>query len=191
MTNSIKLNKDVKKYLKKLYMKGSFNDVKIKDKESDSLSWNNLSITFKFKNGVLLNFWLKGNNLKYTIFSVLQPISACKECEMYNFKATELNIVDIAPIYDDIVKKIDKLFEYIWAISTLFNSVAFKLYISHSLQAEIGSKTLKIVYFKLLPFNQKFNKTPFLNLKVMLKLFQLKLSLSLSFIFTSLKLLFI
>ena len=93
-------------------MKGSFNDVKIKDKESDSLSWNNLSITFKFKNGVLLNFWLKGNNLKYTIFSVLQPISACKECEMYNFKATELNIVDIAPIYDDIVKKIDKLFEY-------------------------------------------------------------------------------
>lgn len=48
-------------------MKGSFNDVKIKDKESDSLSWNNLSITFKFKNGVLLNFWLKGNNLKYTI----------------------------------------------------------------------------------------------------------------------------
>lgn len=112
MTNSIKLNKDVKKYLKKLYIKGSFNDVKIKDKESDSLSWNNLSITFKFKNGVLLNFWLKGNNLKFTIFSVLQPISACKECEMYNFKATELNIVDIAPIYDDIVKKIDKLFEY-------------------------------------------------------------------------------
>lgn len=80
MTNSIKLNKDVKKYLKKLYTKGNFSDVKIKDKESDSLSWNNLSITFKFKNGVLLNFWLKGNNLKYTIFSVLEPISACKEC---------------------------------------------------------------------------------------------------------------
>ena len=57
MTNSIKLNKDVKKYLKKLYTKGNFSDVKIKDKESDSLSWNNLSITFKFKNGVLLNFW--------------------------------------------------------------------------------------------------------------------------------------
>lgn len=49
MTNSIKLNKDVKKYLKKLYTKGNFSDVKIKDKESDSLSWNNLSITFKFK----------------------------------------------------------------------------------------------------------------------------------------------
>ena len=96
MTNSIKLNKDVKKHLKKLYIKGNFNDVKLKDKESDSLSWNNLSITFKFKNGVLLNFWLKGNNLKYTVFSVLEPISACKECEMYNFKATELNNVEIA-----------------------------------------------------------------------------------------------
>lgn len=112
MTNSIKLNKDVKKYLKKLYIKGNFNDVKLKDKESDSLSWNNLSITFKFKNGVLLNFWLKGNNLKYTVFSVLEPISACKECEMYNFKATELNNAKIAPIYEDIVKKIDKLYEY-------------------------------------------------------------------------------
>ena len=112
MTNSIKLNKDVKKYLKKLYIKGNFNDVKLKDKESDSLSWNNLSITFKFKNGVLLNFWLKGNNLKYTVFSVLEPISACKECEMYNFKTTELNNVDIAPIYENIVKKIDKLYEY-------------------------------------------------------------------------------
>lgn len=112
MTNSIKLNKDVKKYLKKLYIKGNFNDVKLKDKESDSLSWNNLSITFKFKNGVLLNFWLKGNNLKYTVFSVLEPISVCKECEMYNLKATELNNVDIAPIYENIVKKIDKLYEY-------------------------------------------------------------------------------
>ena len=112
MTNSIKLNKDVKKYLKKLYIKGNFNDVKLKDKESDSLSWNNLSITFKFKNGVLLNFWLKGNNLKYTVFSVLEPISAFKECEMYNLKATELNNVDIAPIYENIVKKIDKLYEY-------------------------------------------------------------------------------
>lgn len=112
MTNSIKLNKDVKKYLKKLYIKGNFNDVKLKDKESDSLSWNNLSITFKFKNGVLLNFWLKGNNLKYTVFSVLEPISACKECEMYNLKATKLNNVDIAPIYENIVKKIDKLYEY-------------------------------------------------------------------------------
>ena len=30
MTNSIKLNKDVKKYLKKLYTKGNFSDVKIK-----------------------------------------------------------------------------------------------------------------------------------------------------------------
>ncbi len=112
MTNSIKLNKDVKKYLKKLYIKGNFSDVKIKDKESDSLSWNNLSITFKFKNGVLLNFWLKGNNLKYTIFSVLEPISACKECEMYNLKATELNSVDIAPIYSNIIEKINKLYEY-------------------------------------------------------------------------------
>lgn len=112
MTNSIKLNKDVKKYLKKLYIKGNFNDVKLKDKESDSLSWNNLSITFKFKNGVLLNFWLKGNNLKYTVFSVLEPISACKECEMYNFKTTELNNVDIAPIYENIVNKINKLYEY-------------------------------------------------------------------------------
>ena len=112
MTNSIKLNKDVKKHLKKLYIKGNFNDVKLKDKESDSLSWNNLSITFKFKNGVLLNVWLKGNNLKYTVFSVLEPISACKECEMYNFKATELNNVDIAPIYENIVNKIDKLYEY-------------------------------------------------------------------------------
>lgn len=112
MTNSIKLNKDVKKYLKKLYIKGNFSDVKIKDKESDSLSWNNLSITFKFKNGVLLNFWLKGNNLKYTIFSVLEPISACKEYEMYNLKATELNSVDIAPIYSNIIEKINKLYEY-------------------------------------------------------------------------------
>lgn len=112
MTNSIKLNKDVKKYLKKLYIKGNFNDVKLKDKESDSLSWNNLSITFKFKNGVLLNFWLKGNNLKYTVFSVLEPISACKKCEMYNFKTTELNNVDIAPIYENIVNKINKLYEY-------------------------------------------------------------------------------
>lgn len=112
MTNSIKLNKSVKKYLKKLYIKGNFNGVKIKDKESDSLSWNNLSITFKFKNGVLLNFWLKGNNLKYTIFSVLEPISACKECEMYNLNATELNSVDITPIYADIIQKIDKLYDY-------------------------------------------------------------------------------
>lgn len=112
MTNSIKLNKDVKKYLKKLYTKGNFSDVKIKDKESDSLSWNNLSITFKFKNGVLLNFWLKGNNLKYTIFSVLEPISACNEFEMYNLKATELNSVDIAHIYSNIIEKINKLYEY-------------------------------------------------------------------------------
>lgn len=86
--------------------------MKIKDKESDTLSWNNISITFKFKNGVLLNFWLKGNNLKYTIFSVLEPISACKECEMYNLKATELNNIDIAPIYSDIIEKINKLYEY-------------------------------------------------------------------------------
>lgn len=112
MTNSTKLNKDVKKYIKKLYLKGNFSDVKIKDKESDSLSWNNLSITFKFKNGVLLNFWLKGNNLKYTIFSVLEPISACKECEMYNLKASELNNMDLVPIYANITKKIDKLYDY-------------------------------------------------------------------------------
>lgn len=112
MTNSIKLNKNVKKYLKNLYIKGDFNDVKIKDKESDSLNWNNLSITFKFKNGVLLNYWLKGNILRYTIFSVLEPISACKECEMYNLKSTELNNIDIKPIYEDIVKKINKLYDY-------------------------------------------------------------------------------
>ena len=59
MTNSIKLNKDVKKYLKKLYTKGNFSDVKIKDKESDSLSWNNLSITFKFKKWCFIKFLVK------------------------------------------------------------------------------------------------------------------------------------
>ena len=31
---------------------------------------------------------------------------------MYDLKATELNSIDIAPIYDDIVKKIDKLYDY-------------------------------------------------------------------------------
>ena len=50
--------------------------------------------------------------MKYTIFSVLEPISACKECEMYNLKATELNSVDIAPIYSNIIEKINKLYEY-------------------------------------------------------------------------------
>lgn len=112
MTNSTKLNKDIKKYLRKIYSKGNFCDVKIKDKESESLNWNSLSITFKFKNGVLLNFWLKGNNLKYTVFSVLEPISACKEYEMYNLKAIDVNNADITIIYTEIIRKIDILFNY-------------------------------------------------------------------------------
>ena len=31
---------------------------------------------------------------------------------MYNLKATELNSVDIAPIYSNIIEKINKLYEY-------------------------------------------------------------------------------
>lgn len=112
MTNAVKLNKDVKKYLKKIYIKGNFSDVKIKDKESESLSWNNIGITFKFKNGILVNFWLAGNTLKYTVFSVLQPISTCKEYVMYSLKAIEVNNADITILYEEIIKKIDKLIKY-------------------------------------------------------------------------------
>lgn len=112
MTNAVKLNKDIKKYLKKIYMKGNFSDVKIKDKESESLSWNNLGITFKFKNGILVNFWLTGNTLKYTVFSVLQPISTCKEYVMYSYKASEVNNTDITVLYEEVTKKIDKLIKY-------------------------------------------------------------------------------
>lgn len=112
MTNAVKLNKDIKKYLKKIYMKGNFSDVKIKDKESESLSWNNIGITFKFKNGILINFWLTGNTLKYTVFSVLEPISTCKEHIMYSLKASEVNNSDITSLYEEITQKIDKLIKH-------------------------------------------------------------------------------
>jgi len=112
MTNAVKFNKDIKKYLKKIYMKGNFCDVKIKDKESESLSWNNLGITFKFKNGILVNFWLTGNTLKYTVFSVLEPISTCKEYIMYSFKASEINEMDIDELYKKYTSKIDKILNY-------------------------------------------------------------------------------
>ncbi|MBE5820181.1 MAG: hypothetical protein E7310_05155 [Clostridiales bacterium] len=112
MTNAVKLNKDVKKHLKKIYMKGNFSDVKIKDKESESWNWNSIGITFKFKNGILVNFWLTGNTLKYTVFSVIQPMATCKEYVMYSYKSSEINELDVNMLYSDIINKIDKIIKH-------------------------------------------------------------------------------
>lgn len=112
MTKAVKLNKDVKKHLKKIYMKGNFSDVKIKDKESESWNWNSIGITFKFKNGILVNFWLTGNTLKYTVFSVIQPKTTCKEYVMYSYKSSEINELDVNMLYSDIINKIDKIIKH-------------------------------------------------------------------------------
>ena len=113
MTKSAELNKKVKKYLKSIYLNGRYENIRIKDRNSESQQWNTIVETLKYRNGVFLHFDFKGNYLKYKFFTIMNRISECPEYEIYNMTSKEINeLEDINKLYADIILKIDKLLKY-------------------------------------------------------------------------------
>lgn len=113
MTKSAELNKKVKKYLKSIYLNERYENIRIKDRNSESQQWNTIVATLKYRNGVFLHFDFKGNYLKYKFFTIMNPMSECPSYEIYNMTSQEINeLEDINKLYADIILKIDKLLKY-------------------------------------------------------------------------------